>query len=100
MAVNRVLPEYSKRLIYLRSLSRLTQEQTAQLLGISRQALSSYETGERNPPVQVLLKLARVYHTTVSYICGEDDDEVFAINKFDEETQIQLRYIIEKSYKK
>ena len=98
MAVNRILEPYSKRLFKLRNDHNLSQDEASLLLGISRQALSSYETGERYPPLPVLLKLARVYHTTISYICGEDNDEIFAINKFDEETQIQLRYIIGKSY--
>lgn len=98
--VNRELPIHSIRLCELRNAHGLSQEQVALILGISRQTLSSYETGERNPPIPILRKLARVYHTTISYICGEDSDETFALNKFDEETQNQLRYIIRKSYNK
>ena len=96
--VNRELETYSIRLYQLRKLHHLSQDQAAFLLGISRQTLSAYETGERYPPLPMLLKLARVYHTTVSYICGDDNNETFAINKFDEDSQIQLRYVISKSY--
>lgn len=98
--VNRELEIHAIKLCELRNLHGLSQEQVASLLGISRQTLSSYETGERNPPINMLKKLARVYHTTVSYICGEESGEIFDLNKFDEDTQNKLRHIISKSYQK
>ena len=47
----------------LRLARGMTQEQAAQQLGITRQALSSYETGRTRPDVDMLLRLAELYGT-------------------------------------
>lgn len=48
-------------LIKLREDYRYTQTAMAKLLGISRQAYMKYETGEVEPPVEVIRKLKEVY---------------------------------------
>lgn len=52
-------------LIKLREDNRYTQTAMAKLLGISRQAYMKYETGDVEPPVEVIRKLKDVYK--VSY---------------------------------
>lgn len=52
-------------LIKLREDNRYTQTAMAKLLGISRQAYMKYETGEVEPPVEIIRKLKDVYK--VSY---------------------------------
>ena len=47
----------------LRLARGMTQEQAAQQLGITRQALSSYETGRTRPDVDMLQRLAEMYGT-------------------------------------
>ena len=47
----------------LRLARGMTQEQAAQQLGITRQALSSYETGRTRPDVDMLQRLAELYGT-------------------------------------
>lgn len=53
-----------------RSDSGYTQKEVADLLKISRQAYSSYETGTRQPDPSTLVKLAEVLNTTVDYLLG------------------------------
>lgn len=52
-------------LIQLREDNRYTQTAMAKLLGISRQAYMKYETGEVEPPVEVIRRLKKIYN--VSY---------------------------------
>ncbi len=52
-------------IIKLREDNRYTQTAMAKLLGISRQAYMKYETGEVEPPVEVIRKLKEIYK--VSY---------------------------------
>ena len=47
----------------LRAQSGMTQEQVAARLNITRQALSSYESGRTRPDIDMLLRLCQVYHT-------------------------------------
>ena len=41
----------------------MTQEQVAERIGITRQALSSYESGRTRPDIDMLLKLSHIYGT-------------------------------------
>ena len=60
----------SNRLRDLREDADLNQTQVANYLGMSQTGYSKYETGENDIPTQVLVKLARFYHTSSDYILG------------------------------
>ena len=47
----------------LRQASGLTQEQVVQQIGLTRQALSSYESGRTRPDIETLMALAEIYGT-------------------------------------
>ena len=55
--------------------SKKTQIEIAKYLGVSRQAYSNYESGKRQPDLEVLLKLAELYGTTVDAILRPDSQE-------------------------
>lgn len=64
----------SQNLKDLRRLSGLTQEQVAEKVGLTRQAISSYESGRTQPDLAMLEKLAAVYGvelTDVLYGAGQ-----------------------------
>lgn len=46
----------------------LSQEAFARQLGLRRPVYRRYETGERNPPIDMLIKLARFGRTTIDWI--------------------------------
>lgn len=49
----------------LRLNSGMTQEQVAEMIGVTRQALSSYESGRTRPDIDMLLRLSEVYGTDI-----------------------------------
>ena len=53
--------EIANKLLELRKAEGLSQEQLAQKLGISRQAVSKWERGEASPDTDNLIELARLY---------------------------------------
>ena len=61
------------RLRDLREDADLNQTQVAKFLGMSQTGYSKYETEENDIPTQVLIKLARFYHTSPDYILGVSD---------------------------
>ena len=63
-----------RRIRDLREDADLTQTQAAKHLGMSQTGYSKYETGENDVPTQVLIALARFYHTTTDYILGLSDE--------------------------
>ena len=63
-----------RRIRDLREDADLTQTQAEKHLGMSQTGYSKYETGENDVPTQVLIALARFYHTTTDYILGLSDE--------------------------
>ena len=52
---------FKDSLISLRKMKRLSQEELAEKVGISRQTLSKYETGESVPDIEKCKSLAEVF---------------------------------------
>ncbi len=59
-----------QRLRDMREDHDLTQKEIAVHLGIDQRVYSNYETGKREIPVHLLLKLAELYHTSTDYLLG------------------------------
>ena len=59
---------YFKRIKDLREDNDLTQEVIAKYLNITQRAYSYYETGERDFPIDILIKLADYYQTSIDYL--------------------------------
>lgn len=57
--------ELSENLIRLRTEKRLTQEELADLLGVSRQSVSKWESGASVPELDKLIRLSEVFGITV-----------------------------------
>lgn len=64
-----------KRIRDLREDHDLLQKQVASQLGISQQYYSEYENGKRTIPIAHLIKLAKLYGTSIDYIVGLSDQE-------------------------
>lgn len=57
----------------LREDSDLTQKQISEYLLCDQSLYSKYERGERPVPLEVAVKLAQYYHTSVDYLLGLTD---------------------------
>ena len=60
----------SERLAQLRREHDYTQEQLAELIGVSRQTISKWETGAANPDIEKLMQLSKLYNCSVDYMVG------------------------------
>ena len=60
--------ELYEKLYELRRASGMSQEELAEKLGVSRQAVSKWESGVSDPSTSNLIALAKLYHTTVEEI--------------------------------
>lgn len=52
----------------------MSQEALANALGISRQAVSRWETGEATPDTERVIQLSRLFHVTTDYLLLEEVD--------------------------
>lgn len=63
-----------KRVRELREDRDITQKQMSELLKIHQTTYSDYELGNLNIPIDVLIKLAGYYGTSIDYIVELTDD--------------------------
>ena len=56
-----------------RKISKLTQKQVAEAVGIARSTYALYETGEREPSVECVKKLAKVLNVSGNFLIGLED---------------------------
>lgn len=61
----------------LRKKKKITQEQLAKELNISRGAYAKYETGINTPPTNVIISLSIFFGVTTDYIMGRYKDEEY-----------------------
>ena len=62
-----------QRIQDLRTNADLSQKQLSEILHISQRSYSHYETGSRNIPVEMLIRLANYYDISVDYLVGRTD---------------------------
>ena len=60
--------QLSANLKRLRTDHDYTQTKIAKMLNISRQAYSNYETGNRSPDLDMLIRIADIYHVTLEQL--------------------------------
>lgn len=53
----------------------LSQKKIGEILHISQRSYSHYETGSRNIPIEMLIRLADYYDTTIDYLVGRTDNK-------------------------
>ena len=63
---------FGLRLRRLRKARGETQPELAKLLGLSRSAVSMYESGEREPKYELLTMIAAHYEVDLDYLLGRD----------------------------
>lgn len=74
--------EISERLQQLRKLANYSQEQLADMLGVSRQAISKWESGQSNPDINNVIKLSGIYNVSTDYILiGKEPNSESTENK-------------------
>lgn len=65
---------FGERLKQLRREKNLTQEQLAEVFGVARNSIFSYETGRRIPDIEVLKSYAEYFGVTSDYLLGLSDN--------------------------
>ena len=62
-----------QRIQDLRTDADMSHKQLSEILHISQRSYSHYETGSRNIPVEMLIRLANYYDISVDYLVGRTD---------------------------
>jgi AbrB family looped-hinge helix DNA binding protein len=66
---------FSQNLIELRKMNNYSQEELAERIGVSRQTLSKYETGESLPDIEKCKLLAEVFSVTIDDLISYEKND-------------------------
>ncbi len=63
----------NSKIVYCRKKAGMSQEELGEVIGVSRQAISKWETGESTPEVGKLLLLAKTFGVTTDWLLSDDE---------------------------
>lgn len=66
--------QFSEKLLYLRTKSGISQEELAQRLGVSRQAISKWEVGDSVPELMKVIEISKMFNITIDCLVKDELD--------------------------
>lgn len=86
--------DFGSTLKKLRLQEGLTQQDLANILGVTKSVVSYYELQERYPSPEILIKLASIFHVTTDYLLGLEQTENIDLTGLDAEDVITVKRLI------
>lgn len=96
----------AKRLKWLREQKRLTQKEVAAEIGMSLNGLQKIEGNERNPKLDVLINIAKLFNVSTDFLLGLDNannrlqsikHEIIKAKARYEESELKLKHFLDKA---
>ena len=70
---------FGDKLKSLRTAQKMTQQQLGERIGVAKSIVSYYESGDRYPSYDVLVRIAHVFHTTTDYLLDIAKDNIAVV---------------------
>lgn len=86
--------KFSEKIIQARKAKALTQEDLAEAVGVSRQAVSKWETGEAKPDLEKLMGICKVLDLSMDYLCLDKEPVVTVEPAAEPAKNNGMRYLI------
>lgn len=65
---------FSEKLLLIRKNKGYSQEELAEVLDVSRQAIAKWESGQSYPEIHNLIAISSLFNVTVDYLVKDNDD--------------------------
>ena len=76
---------FGEKLKMLRTGQKLSLRELAERLGVAKSVISYYESGDRYPSYDVLVKMAHLFHVTTDYLLDIEKVRMIDVSKLSEE---------------
>lgn len=86
---------FGDKLKSLRTAQKMTQQQLGERIGVAKSIVSYYESCDRYPSYDVLVRIAHVFHTTTDYLLDIAKDNVVDVTGLSEEDIAVVRTVAE-----
>lgn len=80
----------------LRKDRKLTQDDLAQYLGLTRSAINTWEQGLSIPSVNMIISLSQFYGVTTDYLLGLDNSDLVDISKLSSEDRVIVHDLVKR----
>lgn len=77
----------------LRTAQKMTQQQLADRIGVAKSVVSYYESGDRYPSYDVLIRIAHIFHTSTDYLLDFDKENVIDVTGLSKEDIAVVRTV-------
>lgn len=86
---------FGEKLKMLRTGQKMTQQALADRIGVAKSVVSYYESGERYPSYDVLVRIAHVFHTTTDYLLDIKRERVIDVSGLSEDDIAAVTSVVE-----
>ena len=86
---------FGEKLKMLRTGQKMTQQALADRIGVAKSVVSYYESGERYPSYDVLVRIAHIFHTTTDYLLDMKRERVIDVSGLSEDDIAAVTYVVE-----
>lgn len=84
-----------EKLKALRTAKKMSQKELAERIGIAKSVISFYESGDRFPSYDVLIKIARIFNVTTDYLLDVERERTVDVSGLSEEDIAAVTTVID-----
>lgn len=85
MLQRRVVMILGDKLKTLRTSKKMSQKELAERIGIAKSVISFYESGDRSPSYDVLIKIAHIFNVSTDYLLGVEKKRTVDVSELTED---------------
>lgn len=89
-----IMVDFGNRLKRMRNQEKLTQQQLADRLGVTKSVVSYYELQERYPSPEILIKLASIFRVSTDYLLGLAHEESVSLSGLTEDDALLVKHLV------
>ncbi len=79
----------------LRTSKKMSQKELAERINIAKSVISFYESGDRMPSYEVLIKISRIFNVTTDYLLGIERGRMVDVSGLNENDVAAVTTVIE-----
>ena len=91
---------FSEKLKALRTAKKMSQKDLADKVGVAKSVVSFYESGDRFPSYDVLIKISRIFNVTTDYLLGVERNRMLDVSELSEDDISVVNTVVEALKKK
>ena len=91
--------ELGNQIWRFRNANKMTLAVMSERIGVTKSAIAAYENGSRTPSVDVLIKIARLFHVTTDNLLGHTNRDLIDVTELSPEQRSSVQEMIS-SYEK